>query len=263
MNLCKDKLCTNANQFGFKEHHGTDMCVFALKSIIDYYNQCSSPVFICYLDASKAFDRLNYWTLFKILIDRDMPLCIVRLLVYWYSKQVFIVRWGNSSSHGFKVSNGVRQGGVLSPYLFNVYTDGLSMLLNQTGIGCSYNNMLVNNLMYADDTVLIAPSASGLQKLLLLCEKFAENYDILFNVTKTVCMCVKPPKSRILELPRIYLNSKLLDYVSSYTYLGVVMSDNKKDDMDINQHIKAVYARGNMLLKNFRYCSKSVKCQLF
>ena len=57
-------LCTTDNQFGFKQNHGTDMCIYALRQTIDYYKRNSSPVFICYLDASKAFDRVNHWCLF-------------------------------------------------------------------------------------------------------------------------------------------------------------------------------------------------------
>ena len=56
-------LLTKDNQFGFKQKHGTDMCIFALQQIVDYYQSLNSPVYICYLDASKAFDRLNYWCL--------------------------------------------------------------------------------------------------------------------------------------------------------------------------------------------------------
>ena len=58
-------LYTTDNQFGFKQNHGTDMCIYALRQTIDYYKRNSSPVFICYLDASKAFDRVNHWCLFK------------------------------------------------------------------------------------------------------------------------------------------------------------------------------------------------------
>ena len=87
-------LNTSDNQFGFKKKHGTDMCIHAFRQTIEYYKQNSSPVFICYLDATKAFDRVNHWLLFKKLLDRNMPLHIVRLLVCWYRTQRFNVQWG-------------------------------------------------------------------------------------------------------------------------------------------------------------------------
>ena len=78
------------------------------------------------------------------------------------------VRWGGGAggvlSDNLSVSNGVRQGGILSPYLCNVYMDGLSTLLTETG--CMSGEIVVNHLMYADDIVLMSPPAIGLQKLL-------------------------------------------------------------------------------------------------
>ena len=56
-------------------------------------------------------------------------------------------------SSGFKVTNGMRQGGILSPYLFCVYADELSRMLNNVNAGCFVGESLVNHLMYADDLV--------------------------------------------------------------------------------------------------------------
>ena len=75
---------------------------------------------MCFLDASKAFDRVTHSILFRKLVDRGVRGYIIRILIYWYSNQCMYVRWAGVLSHGFHVSNGVRQGGILSPYLFNV-----------------------------------------------------------------------------------------------------------------------------------------------
>ena len=65
MELMESYLVTRDNQFGFKKKHSTDLCIFSVKSVIKYYNLYKSPVYSCFLDASKAYDRVNHWTLFK------------------------------------------------------------------------------------------------------------------------------------------------------------------------------------------------------
>ncbi len=256
-------LSTNDNQFSFKSKHSSDMCIFTLKSIIDYYLMSSSPVYVCYLDASKAFDRIDYWYLFHRLIDCKVPLILVRFLMIWYCTQEFVVRWGAQFSEPFLVSNGVRQGGILSPYLFNIYMDDLSTELNYLTVGCMFNGFLYNHLLYADDMVLLAPSIRALQTLIAKCSEFANDHSILYNTKKTVCMCFRPQVLKCKFDPIVVLADKQIKCVSSHKYLGVFITCNQKDDISIEQQMKNVYVRGNMIIRNFKHCSESVKCQLF
>ena len=75
---------------------------------------------LVFLDASKGFDRVNHFKLFATLSKRNVPMYryIIRILIFWYTSQTrpMYVRWNNTMSTGFNVSNGVRQGGILSPY---------------------------------------------------------------------------------------------------------------------------------------------------
>ena len=57
--ILKDYLVTHNQQFRFKRKHSTDLCIFTVKSVTKYYTQKNSQVFTCFLDASKAFDKIN------------------------------------------------------------------------------------------------------------------------------------------------------------------------------------------------------------
>ena len=75
-------LITHDHQFGFKTRHSADMCIFTVKIIVKYYTGHNTLVYTCFIDASKAFDRVNHWTLSTKLIDNGFPLLIVRILVF-------------------------------------------------------------------------------------------------------------------------------------------------------------------------------------
>ena len=163
----EEYLWTTDNQFGFKAGHSTDLCVYALTEFIEYFKRRSTSVYVAFLDASKAFDKINHWVLFKKLINRGIPIYLVKLLCYWYQHQSMYVKWGSTMSSKFQVTNGVRQGGVLSPLLFDVYVNELSELLNKSGIGGNLGGTLINHMLYADDICIVSLSSSGLQHLLI------------------------------------------------------------------------------------------------
>ena len=192
-------LWTNDNQFGFKSGHSTDLCIYALTEFIEYFKSRSTSVYVAFLDASKAFDKISHWTLFKKLIDRHVPLYLVVILCYWYQHQEMTVRWGHCISNSFNVTNGVRQGGVLSPQLFNVYIDGLSDILNKSTIGGSLGGKRINHLLYADDLCIVSLSSAGLQHLLSICDQYCATHSLTFNVRKSVCMFFKSKMNKLCD----------------------------------------------------------------
>ena len=149
---------------------------------------------MCFLHAKNAFDRVNHLILANKLLDRNVPLHIVKLFIFWYREQEFMVGWGNSLSMTFRWSNGIRQGGQLSPLLYIVYTDDLNHHLQATGVGCyvGVGGAWVDSLCYVDDMVLLAPTVTALQTLLEVCRAYAGPHDIVYSTTKTIyCMLVR------------------------------------------------------------------------
>jgi len=80
-------LNTSDAQFGFKVGHSTTHATFVLKETINHYTKQGSPVYACFLDASKAFDRVCHSKLFKILSERGVPSPYLKLLIHWYRSQ--------------------------------------------------------------------------------------------------------------------------------------------------------------------------------
>ena len=101
-----------------KKGHSTAHCTDVLKRTTDYYTSRGSHVFLCFINFTKAFDKVNYWKLFMKLLDDNINSSIVSLLAFWYSHQQVCVRWRNTLSDWFLIGNGTRQGSILSPYLF-------------------------------------------------------------------------------------------------------------------------------------------------
>ena len=154
--------------------------------VIDYYKNNGNPVYMCMLDASRALDRVNLLTLFKTLYYRGICPIYLRLLMKIYEEQQMRIRWNNAVSDYFTISNGVKQGGVLSPVLFGIYLDQLITQLRHLGMGCYMNGLVTGVCIYADDITLLAPSRASTSIVLMLekCERFALTRDILFNASK-------------------------------------------------------------------------------
>ena len=173
--------------------------IILLLQIITCYNDCS--LCVGQISFFKRFTskthtqiistfRCLYWNFLISTFAVSWKKClhlshfITHVLQIFYSKLQGLricCQMGNSFSHEFAVTNGVRQGGIMSPLLHNVYTDNLNRKLSQMNVGCSMNGMRVNCLSYADDMVLISPSASGLQNLTDTCCKYATEHNILYN----------------------------------------------------------------------------------
>ena len=183
--------------------------------------------------------------------------------MFWYENQAMSVRWGNLLSESFHVSNGVRQGGILSAYLFNVYIDDLSSRLNKLSIGCALGDFLINHLMYADDLVLISPSTRGLFKLISECQKYGIEFDILYNPLKSAVMFFKLESMLNIKMPNFKIFNENINVVHEYTYLGHIITDTLSDDLDILRQRKKLFAQCNSIRRKFYMCSIDVKLTLF
>ena len=99
--------------------------------------------------------------------------------------------------------------------------------------------------------------------LLDLCQLYANEHDIIFNTSKTFCMMIVPISLKIYEFPTVTLQNDMLQFVNEFCYLGHTLTSNMSSDTDIEQQRRKLCARGNALIRNFRFCEVSTKIQLF
>ena len=107
INVCGTALNSDPLQFGFKANSGCNDAIFSLTSVVKYFNDRKSSVYVASLDISKAFDRVSHYKMYKSLLTAGVPLIIVDVLCEWYGKMFSCVRWNNSISHLFSVGSGV------------------------------------------------------------------------------------------------------------------------------------------------------------
>ena len=115
-------LLTSEMQYGFKPKHSTTLCTTVMKELINYYVRKNSNIYCCFLDASKAFDKIHFGKLFKTLISKKVSPLVIRLIFNSYIRQEARVSWGSHFSCYLHLRNGVKQGGVISAQL--VYRPG-------------------------------------------------------------------------------------------------------------------------------------------
>ena len=128
------------------------------------------------------------------------------------------VKWGHCISNSFNVTNGVHQGRVLPPQIFNVYIDGLSDILSKSTIG----DKRINHLLYADDLCIVNLSSAGLQQLLPICDQYFPPPFLTFNVRKFICMFFKSKMSNLCDNVSVVLSGNNNNFVHETKYLGVI-----------------------------------------
>ena len=119
---CSNALWTLDQQFGLKKHHSTTQCTCVVVDVVvTLYNTNDTCVKAVLMDVSKAFDRVEYVMLFRLILKKDLCPLILRCILKMYVKQIICVKWMNTVTEAVNICNGVKQGGVLSSVLFTIY----------------------------------------------------------------------------------------------------------------------------------------------
>lgn len=223
----------STEQAGFVEGKGTREQILNIRQIIEKSREFCVPVFICFLDYRKAFDCVVWEKLWRVLAEFGVPPHLIALIKSLYNNHFAAVKTSAGTSVSFRVSKGVRQGCVLSPQLYNIYAEYvIRKALDGWTKGISIGGRTINNLRFADDTVLFANSEDELAALLTRIKDISVAYGLDINLSKSKLMVIDRGE-------QIQLTGRLkeLEVVHSFIYLGSTLCNTGSCEDEIRRRI--------------------------
>ena len=206
-------------------------------------------VFLCFIDYTKAFDKVRHDQLFEDLTKIGLDTKDIKLLQNLYWKQTACVRVETELSDYINIKRGVRQGCVMSPDLFNYYSELILRNLEQER-GLKVGGHNITNIRYADDTILIAESEKDLQRLLDVVVRENDKRGLSLNYKKTECMVI----SKKGGIPcSLQINNNQIEQATSVNYLGTTITDDARGEQEIKRRIalaKSTFSKLENILKN-------------
>ena len=223
-------------------------------------------VYTCAMDMTKAFDLTLHSLLFLKMVKAGFSLIFLRLFLFIYINQTANVRWNGEFSQVFPMTNGVRQGAVLSAIAYCFYCEHLFALLQQRRTGCWVLGRYHGIFGYSDDNWLLAPSLSALQDMLTTCEEYAASHNLQFSTDSNPEKC----KTKLMaflrkerELPSLKLCGVKLPWVNKVKHLGNTIS-NSLDGCQLDMKVKTakIVDKCNSICQEFYFAHPYTKATL-
>ena len=257
-------------QCGFRRGRGCVDQVFVVRQICEKFLEKGKDVFWAFMDLEKAYDRVDREALWNVLQVYGIGGSLLKAVRSFYMSSRACVRVGNGVSDWFEVKVGLRQGCVMSPWLFNMYMDGVVREVNARVLGRGLELVdrsgglwEVNQLLFADDTALVADSEEKLKRLVSEFGRVCERRKLRVNVAKSKVMrCTRNMDRGKLN---VKLNGDLLEEVESFKYLGSHIAVGGGVETEVNFRVKeASKCLGGMkrVMRN-RYLGMDAKRRLY
>ena len=144
LDVLSEKLVLNYRQLGYKAGVSTTDTCFILKEIMRKYTNSKKRALATFVDLSKAFDMVDHFILGTKLLELSVPVDIILILMHYLRNQKANVKWQDSYSNYVYIATGVRQGGIISPFLFKLYMDAILRDVARIEAGCKYGDMRWN-----------------------------------------------------------------------------------------------------------------------
>ena len=270
--LFDKELKNDDNQFGYQTESSANMCTWAVIETVNHFVNKGSTIYACLLDYRKAFDFCNHVIMFQNLLDRKVNKVFIRLMIVMYLHQSCFIKWQQTRSYSFSVTNGTRQGGVFSPRGgFATYLDPLLASLRSSGFGCRIGGHWLGAMALADDLILLSPSVQGLQHLVSICEEHASATDLVFstdkkNPEKSKTMCIAFHCKTKSNLASIKLNGDVLPWKEKVNHLGFTLTSDRSSASDIMEKRATFISTVYSLNQEFAFASPEIRlkmCRLY
>ena len=208
-------------QAGFTKGRGTRDQISNIRWIMERSTEYQRPIYMCFIDYSKAFDCVDHPTLWNMMEEMGVPEHMVQVIRSLYANQEAKVRTEYGDTESFSIGKGVRQGCVLSPYLFNLYSEYIMRQANleELDIGVKMGGRKINNLRYADDTTLLAESKEELLQLVTNVKEKSAQAGLYLNLKKTKVMSTE-------EIEEFELDGENIEIVRDFVFLGAKIEDS-------------------------------------
>ncbi len=160
------EMFTRENQAGFRPGRSCTDQIFSLRQIIELRHEFRQPTVVAFLDFTAAFDSVDRGTIWSLLKMEGIPNKLVNLCASMYENTNCRVRAYGEDGHAFATKTGVRQGGILSPCLFNIAIDHVlkkALDDNPLGITIYPSQRSITDLTFADDIAVLAESMDSTQ----------------------------------------------------------------------------------------------------
>nr|VZI31082.1 unnamed protein product [Spirometra erinaceieuropaei] len=258
------------SQCGFRRHRGTTDMIFAARQLQEKCQEMRTHLYSTFVDLTKAFDTVNREGLWKIMQKFGCPERFTQMVRQLHDGMMARVTDNGAVSEAFAVTNGVKQGCVLTLTVFSLIFSAMLMdayrderpgiriayrsdghLLNQLRMHFQWrvSTTTVHELLFVDDCALNTTSEEEMQRRMDLFSAACENFGLVINTQKTVVMHQPPPNSATTPNapPQISVNATQPQLVENFPFLGGTLSRNTKiDDRVANRISKASQAFGRL-----------------
>ena len=211
-------------QIGFRKGSRTSDHILVLKSLIDkYLDSVKSKLFVCFIDFSKAFDTVWRSALLYKLMQAGIGGHLINIIRDMYSSVSFAVKYDSKLTDTFDTTVGVKQGCILSPMFFNIFTSDIPKIFDNSCDPVLLDKYRLSCIMYADDLVILSKSAQGLQQALDNLNNYCLKWKLSVNINKSNVMIFNKKGHLIKNFTFTYGNTAL-KITNEYCYLGVIFT---------------------------------------